>query len=941
MRDEQNGRNPAVTELRRRLSSGLATMRLDKTTLARRAGLGRTTVSQAFQANGPVPSEQTVAALAQALKLPGEELLELQREAARNGGDDRPGPGRMITEWEPHDLEIHPAGHSKTVDGSDEPGTRPLPGYVRRDHDRVLAEAVEDVVAGRSRIVVLVGTSSTGKTRACWEAVQPLAERGWRLWHPFDPTRAEAALEDLNRVQPRTVVWLNEAQHYLGHREAGERIAAALQTLLTTPERGPVLVLGTLWNEYDTRYTALPSSEGQDPHSRARELLSGRTLSVPEAFDAQALAAAKALADDGDRLLTDALTRVGADGRLAQDLAGAPELLHRYERATPAGRAVLEAAMDARRLGVGLHLPQAFLTDAASDYLTDNEYDQLTEDWAEQAFAELAKPVHGKQAPLHRTTPRPRRRPPSPSLPVDPPRPATAGSMLRLADYLEQHGRTTRSPLCPPASFWHAAYTHLTHPDDLDNLVEAAEDRHRLQWAHHLRHRAADHGSISALCVLAGMREDVGEQQEAESLYRRAADLGDTDVLFHLAVLREGASDREGADRLVRQAAAHGNISVLYELAELREEAGDRDGAEALARLAADHGSAGVLHRVAVLREEAGDRASAERLYELAADHASVDALYILAVIREERGDRDGAERLYRRAADHGDPDVLRRVVTVREMVGHWKGAEALARRAADRGSPEVLHSLALVREEAGDRKGAEKLYQEAADHNITEALYRLGRLREKAGDRKSAENLYQRAVDQGSTEALFPLAVLREQTGDGAGAESLYRQAADNGKSDGLPRVVTLRERAGDREGAENLARQIADDGNPEGMSRLAHLRETTGDRESAVDLYRQAAERGSNFALSRLAVLRQQAGDLEDAENLARLAADRGSPDPLYRLGRLREKAGDRKGAENVYRQVADHGSARDMPPGRSAFGAWWPHGLDPDGRPTLPWQ
>lgn len=357
-----------------------------------------------------------------------------------------------------------------------------------------------------------------------------------------------------------------------------------------------MLVLSTLWTEYDTRYTALPSSEGQDPHSRTRELLSGRTLSVPETFDAQALATAKALADDGDQLLTDALTRVGADGRLAQDLVSAPELLHRYERATPAARAVLKAAMDARRLGVGLHLPQAFLADAASDYLTDNEYDQLTDDWAEQAFAELAKPVHGKQAPC--TTPHPgrdddHRRPPC--------LPTPRGQQLR--------GRCSGSPTtsnstaappaapCPPASFWHAAYTHLTHPDDLDVLVEAAEDRDRLQWAHHLRYRAADHGSISALCVLAEMREDVGDREEAENLYRRAADLGDTDVLFHLAVLREGASDREGADGLVHQAADHGNISVLYDLAELREEAGDRKGAEVLARLAADHGSASVLYR--------------------------------------------------------------------------------------------------------------------------------------------------------------------------------------------------------------------------------------------------------------------------------------------------------------------------------------------------------
>ena len=99
-------------------------------------------------------------------------------------------------------------------------------------------------------MVVLVGSSSTGKTRACWEAVQPLADQGWRLWHPFDPTRAEAALADLVRVEPFTVVWLNEAQHYLGAMESGERIAAALHSLLTEHERQPVLILATLWPEY-------------------------------------------------------------------------------------------------------------------------------------------------------------------------------------------------------------------------------------------------------------------------------------------------------------------------------------------------------------------------------------------------------------------------------------------------------------------------------------------------------------------------------------------------------------------------------------------------------------------------------------------------------------------------------------------------------------------
>ncbi|MET7888575.1 hypothetical protein ABZU45_39580 [Streptomyces avermitilis] len=186
--------------------------------------------------------------------------------------------------------------------------------------------------------------------------------------------------------------------------------------------------------------------------------------------------------------------------------------------------------MDALRLGVGVHLPQGFLTDAAVDYLTEIDYDQLGEDWAEEAYAELSKPVHGKQAPLRRTTPRPRRRPPTPSSPVNT-SPASVGPLCRLADYLEQYGRASRRSLCPPASSWDASHAHLTQPHDLDNLVVAARARFRLQWANHLRLRAADQGSTDALRALAVLREETGDREGAEDLARRAADHGSTNVL--------------------------------------------------------------------------------------------------------------------------------------------------------------------------------------------------------------------------------------------------------------------------------------------------------------------------------------------------------------------------------------------------------------------------
>ncbi|PJF01982.1 hypothetical protein CUT44_00705 [Streptomyces carminius] len=587
-----------------------------------------------------------------------------------------------MTEWDPHDLEVHPAGTAPTPGPAAE---RVLPGYVRRDHDQALDQAVRDAAEGCSRMLVLVGTSSTGKTRACWEAVQPLAGAGWRLWHPFDPTRAHAALEDLQRVQPRTVVWLNEAQHYLGDPRVGEEIAAAVHALLTGPGRAPVLVLGTLWPQYADQYTALPTPGQPDPHSRARELLAGRTLTVPDTFTPEALRAAAALAHSGDALLADALTRAHDHGRLAQDLAGAPELLRRYHHSTPAARAVLEAAMDARRLGAGLHLPQSFLIDAAANYLDDHDYDQLTEDWVEHAFADLAHLVHGRQACLRRAAVRPRRRPPGSPRPDAVPA-SGAGPVFRLADYLEQHGHTTRRHLCPPASFWHAAHTHLTHPNDLHNLAQAAQARHRLQWAHYLYHRAAHYGSADSLTALTEMREEAGDHKDAEQLAHQAARQGNSSALATLAEIREEAGDRQDAEHLAHHVADHDGPYALAELAQIREEVGDRQGAEHLAHQAAEAGHSFALALLAMMREQAGDQVGAERLYRIAADHGDPYALVALAQLREQAGEAEEAERLARQAAEAGHPEALARLAQLREQAGEAEETERLARQAADYG---------------------------------------------------------------------------------------------------------------------------------------------------------------------------------------------------------------------------------------------------------------
>src|SRR5580704_6750760 len=228
----------------------------------------------------------------------------------------------------------------------------------------------------------------------------------WRRWHPIDPTRPDAALRELPGIGPGTVVWLNEAQFYLDPAEAGlgERVAAGLRALLRDPDRAPVLVLATLWPQFWDGLTTRPEG-GADPHAQARELLAGHDITVPPAFTALQL---QRLSQAGDARLAQAAT--GAqDGQVIQFLAGAPELLARYRNAPPAAAALISAAMDARRLGTGIGLPQAFLAAAAPGYLTDTEWDALGEDWLEQALAYIAVPCKGVRGPLTPIRSRPAR----------------------------------------------------------------------------------------------------------------------------------------------------------------------------------------------------------------------------------------------------------------------------------------------------------------------------------------------------------------------------------------------------------------------------------------------------------------------------------------------------------------------------------------------------
>lgn len=503
------------------------------------------------------------------------------------------GKGRLIEEFDDHlvlaSLEVKPALDAGTARAR----FGVLPSYVPRALDGDLETLVNAVKAGRSSIGVLVGGSSTGKTRAMWEAVRRLPD-GWRLWHPLAPSRPEALLAELPDVAPRTVVWLNEAQLYLRPDPFGEQVAAGLRSLLYDPRRGPVLVLATLWPEH---WDTLTARTEPDRHSHARELLRGHRIHVPDAFTEAELSSLPAVARSDPRLLEAA--ELAPDGQITQYLAGVPVLTERYQAARGATKHLIHAAMDARRLGAGPAVPLAWLADAVLGYFTDSEWNAAG-DWLPQALGHVTQECNGIPGiltPVRTGTPRNQRKTRgsrtngtgSGHLAPD-----TPGPHYQLADYLEQYGRRHRADQVPPIDFWTAAAAHAL-PADLYSLGRAAEERKLYRDAAQLYKRATSHGDSDAPGSLVSLFRSLvpGDRRPAQWVAEHVNLSDPSAVSSVLDDMKAAGADEQIAALLARDPASHvdlGNSDAVAYLIEMLAMAGaDEQMAVLLSRAPAAH----------------------------------------------------------------------------------------------------------------------------------------------------------------------------------------------------------------------------------------------------------------------------------------------------------------------------------------------------------------
>ncbi|MGN3955100.1 tetratricopeptide repeat protein [Streptomyces sp. WAC8370] len=793
-------------------------------------------------------------------------------ERAQPARAPQPGPtpvGRPISDYVDQlvldDLEVHPA-----VEVSGATGLSPLPAYVEREHDQRLRAVVDAATSGQSGIALLVGGSSTGKSRACWEAVKVLPD-GWRLWHPIEPNRAQAVVEQLALVGPQTVVWLNESQHYMLDLEKGEQVASGLRGVLNDSRRGPVLVLGTIWPEHWATLTTVPAA-GPDLHAQARQLVKAKGIEVDTRFSADELKDALAVSG-ADPRIAEALD-CAHQGEITQYLAGAPALLERYRTAPAAARALIVAAMDGRRLGHGPDLPLSMLEAAVPGYLTDREWDTLPGDWLERAWAYVTDTpaCRGSHSPLYR--PRPRSG-----------QPIQAQPQYRLADYLEQHGHLHRRTVRLPADVWDALVDHA-NPMDRMALGEAARRRGLLQHAFRLYAKAAELGDPEACKQLIFMLKRANRVDETLAWYRYAVDNADTSLAFPffrnaVHILRETGRTDE-ADEWVRARAEAGDLYALEEVGRT---------AEALAgyERAAQEGDAEALaHAGALLRQEgrmdeaidhfkraarcgssSGDVEAADLLEQHGSAEEVIDWLRECANRDGRRGLMLGMQLLstgkaedfeeafdwYQRAAEANNPIVIgyatnqmRRMIEI-GVIGLEDAIEWLEGLGEARNG-ESLGWAAELLQEAGQEGKALDWYRRSAERDNPRAMSRRAELLRCKGRTEEVIAWLKELSKKGS----YP-----------AAEEAAMKKAAD------------LLHEGGRTQEAIDWLRDRANEGDIHALGVGASTLRSAGQPDEALDWYKAAANAGY-FSLEEVASLLHEKGQTEEAARLLRYGLDPG---------------------------------------------------------------
>ncbi len=699
-------------------------------------------------------------------------------------------PGTPIGRWHPLALGVH-----RAIGGQ-------LPGYVERAHDDLLRTVLDPSIED-SRAVVLRGSSSTGKTRAAYEAVRDCLP-DWLVDYP--KTGAILGRRLLDGFAPRTVVWLDDLLQFIN---PDAEVLAELNDSLAGSTR--VIVIATMW---PVQWEAIPHVgpgtlgkgnfypglkpllQGLPELSNLRDQINpayGGIIDVPDRFTDSDLARAIRQRDHAVVSAINTGRLAGAAGMVAQYLAGVPDLENHYTGpgADPYGQAVITAAIDMARFGLAGPYQEALLHQAVLGYLQDTLRVLDQDRWWPQALEYATRLLKGAVSAL---------------IPI-PPSEGTGIAGFRLTDYLDQQGRRTRQVSLGPASLWEALAEHTNQSADLTRLGQSAYDRGFYRYAAVLWKKAVRGGGVDALRSLLGLlgRIDPQSKHKVAEWAAQNAPLDDPATIAKLLHFLRGAKFRGAANVLVTRAAA--GVSI-----------GDPDGLALF------------IEELQLMTRTRAIRATADRLAKLASGEHALSSKLLDKL--NEAGELDAIIPLatdYARHADLCDPQSV--ISALRMIKACGRQGQSIKKFLLDR---DPASSVTL-----DDSEAVKRILQLLHEVRADQALAVLAnRAAEKVSIKQplTVVLLLQALNETGQHQAIDGLMardparhVVLDSTGDIA---SLFEELQRNGRPDVAAAL------------AYRFAAKAPLD-NPRKLDRLFRALIDAGEREPARMLARRAVER------------------------------------------------------------------------------------------------